>query len=108
MRAVREGEVPKDGGTALQEDADRPVFNGNGPDDYVCVECGNVLADGDGRRLHDQEGARPLRALPDGQRRRHRRVGRSTARSGAAEREQRVAVAQVGRGAVAVERPRSG
>jgi phage FluMu protein Com len=46
MREVRDGEVPKDGGTALQEDADRPVFNGNGPDDYVCVQCGNVLATG--------------------------------------------------------------
>ena len=44
MRAVRPGEVPPDGGTALQEDPDRPVFRGNGPDDYVCVACGNVLA----------------------------------------------------------------
>jgi ribosomal protein S27AE len=44
MRQIREGEVPFDGGTAIQEDADRPVFHGNGPDDYVCVECGNVLA----------------------------------------------------------------
>ena len=44
MRAVRPGEVPPDGGTALQEDPGRPVFRGNGPDDYVCVECGNVLA----------------------------------------------------------------
>jgi DNA-directed RNA polymerase subunit RPC12/RpoP len=44
MRHIREGEVPKDGGTAIQQDADRPVFNGNGPNDYVCVECGNVLA----------------------------------------------------------------
>ncbi len=44
MRRVREGEVPRDGGTAVQENADRPVFAGNGPDDYVCVECGNVLA----------------------------------------------------------------
>jgi len=44
MKRVRPGEVPKDGGTALQEDPGRPVFNGNGPDDYVCVECGNVLA----------------------------------------------------------------
>jgi ribosomal protein S27AE len=44
MREVRAGEVPRDGGTAIQEDADRPVFHGNGPDDYVCVECGNVLA----------------------------------------------------------------
>jgi phage FluMu protein Com len=44
MRAIRDGEVPFDGGTAIQEDADRPVFRGNGPDDYVCVECGNLLA----------------------------------------------------------------
>ena len=44
MRAIRDGEVPFDGGTAIQEDAERPVFRGNGPDDYVCVECGNLLA----------------------------------------------------------------
>jgi ribosomal protein S27AE len=44
MRRVREGEVPPDGGTAVQEDAGRPVFHGTGPDDYVCVACGNVLA----------------------------------------------------------------
>jgi phage FluMu protein Com len=44
MRAVRPGEVPPDGGTAIQEDPDRPVFRGNGADDYVCVECGTVLA----------------------------------------------------------------
>jgi ribosomal protein S27AE len=44
MRRIRPGEVPFDGGTAIQEDVDRPVFRGNGPDDYVCVECGNVLA----------------------------------------------------------------
>ena len=46
MREVRPGEVPPDGGTAIQEDADRPVFSANGPDDYVCVSCGNVLAVG--------------------------------------------------------------
>jgi phage FluMu protein Com len=45
MREIREGEVPWDGGTALQEDPGRPVFRGNGPDDYVCVKCGNVLAE---------------------------------------------------------------
>ena len=45
MREVREGEVPPDGGTAVQEDPGRPVFRGNGPDDYVCVQCGNVLAE---------------------------------------------------------------
>jgi phage FluMu protein Com len=44
MRRVRPGEVPPDGGTAVQSDPDRPVFAGNGPDDFVCVECGNVLA----------------------------------------------------------------
>ena len=44
MRHIREGEVPRDGGTAIQDDPDRPVFHGNGPDDYVCVECGNLLA----------------------------------------------------------------
>jgi hypothetical protein len=44
MRRVQPGEVPSDGGTAIQMDPDRPVFRGNGPDDHVCVECGNVLA----------------------------------------------------------------
>jgi hypothetical protein len=44
MREVRPGEVPPDGGTAVQENADRPVFHGNGPNDYVCVRCGNLLA----------------------------------------------------------------
>jgi phage FluMu protein Com len=44
MREVRDGEVPIDGGTAVQEDPDRPVFRGNGADDYVCVSCGNLLA----------------------------------------------------------------
>ena len=46
MRRIREGEVPFDGGTALQDDPDRPVFHGNGPDDYICAACGNVLAVG--------------------------------------------------------------
>ena len=39
MRAVEPGEVPPDGGTAVQEDPDRPVFSANGPDDYVCAAC---------------------------------------------------------------------
>jgi DNA-directed RNA polymerase subunit RPC12/RpoP len=43
MRLPEEGEIPPDGGTAVQEDPDRPVFRGNGTDDYVCVQCGNVL-----------------------------------------------------------------
>ena len=42
MRAVAPGEVPPDGGTAVQLAPDRPVWTGNGPDDYVCVECGTV------------------------------------------------------------------
>ena len=45
MRRIREGEVPFGAGTAIQEDADRPAFRGNGPDDYICVQCGNVLAE---------------------------------------------------------------
>jgi phage FluMu protein Com len=44
MRRVEPGEVPPDGGTAIQEDPGRPVFRANGPDDYVCADCGNVLA----------------------------------------------------------------
>jgi DNA-directed RNA polymerase subunit RPC12/RpoP len=46
MREVRPGEVPPGGGTAVQDDAERPVFSGTGPNDYVCVSCGNVLAVG--------------------------------------------------------------
>jgi phage FluMu protein Com len=44
MRNVEAGEVAPDGATAVQLEPDRPVFSGNGPDDYVCVSCGNVLA----------------------------------------------------------------
>jgi hypothetical protein len=44
MRRPRAGEIPIDGGTAVQQDVDTPVFRGNGPNDYVCVACGNVLA----------------------------------------------------------------
>ncbi len=45
MREIREGEVPFAAGTAIQEDPERPAFRGSGPDDYVCVQCGNVLAE---------------------------------------------------------------
>jgi ribosomal protein S27AE len=45
MRQIRPGEVPFAAGTAIQEDPDRPAFRGNGPDDYVCMQCGNVLAE---------------------------------------------------------------
>jgi ribosomal protein S27AE len=44
MRRPREGEVPYDGGTAVQDHPERPVFSGNGANDYLCVACGNVLA----------------------------------------------------------------
>ena len=44
MRRPEPGEIPIDGGTAVQENPDRPVFSGNGPDDHVCVNCGNLLA----------------------------------------------------------------
>jgi phage FluMu protein Com len=44
MRRLREGEVPLGGGTAIQDDPGRPVFSGNGRYDYLCVECGNLLA----------------------------------------------------------------
>jgi len=46
MRAVEAGEVPVDGGTAVQESPDRPVFRGYGNFDYVCVSCGSLLAAG--------------------------------------------------------------
>jgi phage FluMu protein Com len=44
MRELRQGEMPFDGGTAVQESPDRPVFRGNGADDWLCAVCGNVLA----------------------------------------------------------------
>ncbi|HWF25984.1 MAG TPA: hypothetical protein VG275_11080 [Solirubrobacteraceae bacterium] len=44
MREVREGEIPFAAGTAVQDDPTRPAFTGNGPNDYICVSCGNVLA----------------------------------------------------------------
>jgi phage FluMu protein Com len=44
MRELKKGEMPFDGGTAVQEDPERPVFRGNGADDWVCASCGNVLA----------------------------------------------------------------
>ncbi len=46
MRLPEPGEIPPNGGTAIQENPDKPVFSGNGPDDYVCVTCGNLLARG--------------------------------------------------------------
>jgi phage FluMu protein Com len=44
MREISASEIPFAAGTAVQDDPTRPTFNGNGPDDYVCVKCGNLLA----------------------------------------------------------------
>jgi len=57
MREIREGEVPYAAGTAVQEDPERPAFRGNGPDDYVCAECGNVLA----ASMHEQQMTKKVR-----------------------------------------------
>ena len=76
MRRVREGEVPPDGATALQDDPDRPVFRANGPYDYVCVECGNVLAASMGLEQMTKRVRIKCGALQDGQRRGVRRQGR--------------------------------
>jgi hypothetical protein len=57
MREIRDGEVPFAAGTAIQDDPDRPAFRGNGPDDYVCVNCGNVLAQG----MHPEQMTKKVR-----------------------------------------------
>jgi hypothetical protein len=44
MREISKDEIPFAAGTAVQDDPTRPAFTGNGPDDYVCVKCGNLLA----------------------------------------------------------------
>jgi len=44
MRLADPEEIPPDGGTAVQENPDRPVFKGTGGDEYACADCGNVLA----------------------------------------------------------------
>ena len=45
MREIREGEVPVRRRDRGPGGPGRPAFRGNGPDDYVCVQCGNVLAE---------------------------------------------------------------
>ena len=72
MRRVERGEVPYDGGTAVQDDAARPVFRGHGDVDYVCVECGNLLASAHNRRELDGDPAAhaELLALRDAARQR--------------------------------------
>jgi len=44
MALIDPADIPDDGGTAVQDNADRPVFRGLDGDDYVCAHCGNVLA----------------------------------------------------------------
>jgi ribosomal protein S27AE len=46
MREVLEGEVPPNGGSAIQDNPDRPVVVGYGPNNYLCGNCGNLLAEG--------------------------------------------------------------
>ncbi len=72
MREVQPGEVPLDGGTAVQDNPERPVFRGNGEYDYVCVSCGNVLAAGMDPAIHDPPRTGQVRPLPH---RQHRRRG---------------------------------
>lgn len=80
MRGIREGEAPFDGGTALQEDPDRPAFRGSGPDDYACVGCGNVLAASmNPEQITKKVGVKCGRSLPDRQRQRDRRLGAAAA-----------------------------
>ena len=50
MREVAPGEVPVDGGTAVQDHADRPVFRGNGEYDYVCARLRQRAGGGHGTR----------------------------------------------------------
>ena len=77
-----------------------PVFNGNGPDDYVCVQCGNLLAASMDGAYMTKKVRVSCGALQDRQRGDHRRVdrpppplsGASTSRT-----------APVGRRAVAVD-----
>jgi hypothetical protein len=76
MREILAGEVPKDGGTAIQEDPGRPVFRGNGPNDYVCVQCGNLLAEAMDPAYMSKR-VRSLWPLQDGQRRGRGRVAGS-------------------------------
>ena len=44
MREVRPGEVPPPRGPPLHGAPAPPGFSANGPDDYVCANCGNLLA----------------------------------------------------------------
>ena len=44
---------------------ERPVFSANGPDDYVCAECGNVLAVAMPPQVHEPQAPHSLRTVPD-------------------------------------------
>jgi phage FluMu protein Com len=44
MEVIDPADIPEDGGVAVQDDPGRPVFRGLEGDDYVCANCGNLLA----------------------------------------------------------------
>ncbi len=44
MRRIRPARCRATAGRRSRTTPSGAVFHGNGPDDYVCVECGNVLA----------------------------------------------------------------
>ena len=74
MREVREGEVPFDGGTAIQEDAGPARLPRQRPGRLRLRHVRQRPGRGDAAGADDEEGPRPLRAVRDGQRFGHRRV----------------------------------
>ena len=76
MRQVREGEVPPDGGTALQDDPDRPGLPRQRPLRLRVRRMRQRARVLDGAGGHEQARADQVRALPDDQRRRLRPQGR--------------------------------
>ena len=104
MRRVREGEVPPDGGTALQDDPDRPVFRGNGPYDYVCVRVRQRARARRWGSSDEQARADQVRALQDDQRRRLRPQGRDVTGFGSVRRKEDARFIR-GQGALRRRRP---
>ena len=77
MREIHRDEYPKDGGTAIQDDPARPVFHGNGPDDYACVTCGTILAEAMDPAYMTKKVRIRCATLPHGQRRRRAGAGQA-------------------------------